>query len=260
MNLIADIGNSSAKAALFDGETLLRRARLDGGGSGGNSGNDGSNVGGDGDVDFGKSLRAFIGDAPIDACAYALVGAEDHPLVAHLRALSPRLLRVTGETPTPLAMRYETPETLGADRLAAAVGAYTLRPTQPLLIIDAGTCITYDYVAGRAYLGGNISPGLGMRLRALHQQTARLPLVTAEGPCPPIGQDTETALRAGVIISLKHEIRGYADAFYKSEPDGCVFLTGGNADRLAPRLPASHHEALVEVGLNSILRHTLKHE
>lgn len=237
MNLIVDIGNSTTKAALFDGGRMLRHMRFETG--------------------LADALRALLHGHTAEACAYSVVGHETEGLDDALHSFAPRLLRVTGETPTPLVCAYRTPATLGADRLAAAVGAAGLAPGHDILVADAGTCITYDYVsADGRYLGGNISPGLGIRLRALHEHTARLPLVAAEGDVPDCGYDTETAIRAGVMTGMRMEIEGCVRAFLSTHEEGEVFLTGGNGFRFASDR-VRHDETLVEAGLNRILRHNL---
>lgn len=234
MNLIVDIGNSTSKAAVFDGTTLVARRRLG--------------------VHLADDLAMLASAYSIRACAWASVGPAHPEVTALLQQLSHDPLEIKGTTPTPLTCDYQTPATLGADRLAAAVGAATLHPATDLLIIDAGTCITYDYVtADGHYLGGNISPGLGMRLRALQQQTARLPLVSADGPLPEVGCDTSTAIRAGIIRGMNFEITGYAGDFKAKHPDGHLYLTGGNAPRFAPHLEAELCDTLVETGINQIL-------
>lgn len=237
MNLIVDIGNSSAKASLFDGTAMVVRKRL-------------------GD-DIAAQLDDLTRDANLNACAYSVVGVANPAIIQKLNRIAPRTLRVEGQTPTPLTNDYRTPTTLGPDRLAAAVGAATIHPHKPLLIIDAGTCLTYDFVTREGhYLGGNISPGLGMRLRALHEQTALLPLVSAEGPWPQPGRDTETAIRSGVMHGMLYEMRGYVEDFLHDVSDGHIFLTGGNAFRFD--LPqAEHSETLVETGLNRILLYNI---
>ena len=139
------------------------------------------------------------------------------------------LLRFSHDTPIPISNRYRTPETLGSDRLAAVIGASSLMPGKDLLIIDAGTCITYEVIDARGnYWGGNIAPGMQMRLRALHEYTARLPLVEAEGVVPGMGYDTETAIRSGVLRGMKYEIEGYIKSMRSKFPHLQVFLTGGN--------------------------------
>lgn len=236
MNLIVDIGNSTSKAAVFDGVTMVTRRRL------------GSHLADD--------LAMLASAYPIKACAWASVGPPHPEVGALLSQLDRDALAITGSTATPLTLDYQSPATLGADRLAAAVGAATLRPATDLLIIDAGTCITYDYVtAAGHYLGGNISPGLGMRLRALQQQTARLPLISADGPQPEVGYDTTTAIRAGVIGGMIYEIAGYARAFREAHPHGHLYLTGGNAQRFAAHIDAELCDSLVETGINQILLH-----
>lgn len=236
MNLIVDIGNSSVKVAVFNGERLMYRTRLT--------------------APYSQTLRTIAAEWRVAHCAYASVGTLPREITATLAETDPRPLCVTGLTPTPLQMGYASPQTLGADRLAAAVGAAHLHPHTPLLIIDVGTCITLDRVtAAGVYLGGNISPGIGMRLRALHAQTARLPLVTSDGDLREWGTDTETAIRAGAIRGADLEVQGYISRFLSDQPDGRVFLTGGNAYRLARHTAAERCEALVEIGLNRILEH-----
>ena len=130
-----------------------------------------------------------------------------------------------------------------------------------MLIIDIGTCLTFDRVsADGRYLGGNISPGLGIRFRALHEQTAALPLVTAEETAPQWGTDTVSAIRAGVMTGTEWEIEGCIRAFRKEFPDAPVFLTGGNARKFCHGIPVERQEALVETGLNEILLHHLSQQ
>lgn len=238
MNLIVDIGNSSTKAAVFNGDTIVLREHLE--------------------KDVINGLSEIAADFDIRACAFSSVGESDSDVVRALRRISSYTLQVTGLTPTPLICDYATPETLGADRLAAAVGAYTCCPDRHLLIIDVGTCITYDYVSNdRHYLGGNISLGLGMRFRALHDQTALLPLVTPEGEVPEIGKDTFAAIRAGVINGIESEIKGYIRSFLYNHPDGHIFMTGGNGFRFVKELEIERNNTLVEIGLNRILTHNM---
>lgn len=238
MNLTVDIGNSLAKLTVLDGGTPVacRRARGDG---------------------FREALSEVLDGRTPEGCAFACVGREEALFAEALAGLPCPLLRVTGTTPSPLVNRYRTPGTLGADRLAAAVGAAELRPQADLLIIDAGTCIKYDVVdAARNYWGGNISPGLEMRLRALHEYTARLPKVEAEGELPDVGHDTETAIRAGVVRGIRFEVEGYLRQMAERYPSLQVFLTGG--DGLGIESPAGvpvlRDAHLVARGLDRLLR------
>ena len=166
------------------------------------------------------------------------------------------LLRFSSDTPIPISNRYRTPKTLGSDRLAAVIGASSLKPGKDLLIIDAGTCITYEVIDARGnYWGGNIAPGMQMRLRALHEFTARLPLVEAEGEVPGMGYDTETAIRSGVLRGMKYEIEGYIKSMRSKFPHLLVFLTGGdhiNFDTNIKNIIFSD-KYIVPRGLNKIL-------
>ena len=238
MNLIVDIGNSSVKAAVFNGEQIVLRKYLE--------------------DDISSCLAELSTDYEIGACAYSSVGKPRPELIGYLHQFSPFTLQVTGTTPTPLICDYQTPQTLGADRLAAAVGANECCPGKALLIIDVGTCITYDFVSAEGhYLGGNISLGLGMRLRALHEQTALLPLVSANGEMLAYGQNTETAIRAGVLNGIEHEIEGYVRTFCQEHADNLIFITGGNSFRFLQDFEIIRNDALVEIGLNKILNYNI---
>ena len=127
-------------------------------------------------------------------------------------------------TPIPLRNDYSTPESLGMDRLAAAVGAWSMKPGNDLLVIDAGTAVTYDFIsADGAFKGGCIAPGIGLRLKSLHEHTGALPLVPAEGDVPVLGYDTETAIRSGVLNGIKYEVEGYVGKMESLYPSLLVF-------------------------------------
>ncbi|MFC6222164.1 type III pantothenate kinase [Hymenobacter artigasi] len=164
-----------------------------------------------------------------------------------------------GTTPVPLRNAYATPHTLGADRLAAAVGAAGLRPGQHTLIIDAGTALKFDLVtADGTYHGGSIAPGLAMRLRALHAFTGRLPLLelpTPDATIPLVGDSTTGSLLSGVVNGTVAEITGLMARYQQQYPGIGVLLTGGDAAFLAARLPARIFVVpeLVLLGLNRIL-------
>ncbi|MCH5327311.1 MAG: type III pantothenate kinase, partial [Duncaniella sp.] len=124
-------------------------------------------------------ISEFIeGRGPLAGAIYCSVTREDVSVVCHLRHICAHTLRLCPETPLPLRVEYATPQTLGADRVAAAVGAWADHKGLPILVVDAGTAVTYDFVTPDGiYVGGNIAPGITMNLRALHEFTARLPLV-----------------------------------------------------------------------------------
>ena len=178
-----------------------------------------------------------------------------------LASLKFPLLRFSPSTPIPISNRYRTPETLGSDRLAAVIGASSLKPGTDLLIIDAGTCITYEVIDARGnYWGGNIAPGMQMRLRALHEFTARLPLVEADGEVPGMGYNTETAIRSGVLRGMKYEIEGYIKSMRSKFPHLQVFLTGGDHINFDTNIKNSifSDRYLVPRGLNKILDYNEK--
>jgi type III pantothenate kinase len=236
MNLIIDIGNTLSKFYIFEGETLRETFHEEG---------------------HTLSCIEHLSFRPKATIISTVVDLSSEA-ERRLKNLGGTLLRFTSLTPTPLKNGYHTPATLGADRLAAAVGAWTLKPGRPLLIIDAGSCITFDVVAPEGtYLGGNIAPGMHARLQAIDDYFPRLPLVEAEGDTPELGYDTPTAIRAGVIQGLRHEIRGYISHFRRKYPELLVFLTGGDAKRLAITQTSRTFadEFLVARGLNAILEH-----
>lgn len=209
MYIIADIGNTRAKLHLFAGGEQVEATCAAGNGA--------------------AVVAQWAGEHPVEACALSVVGTPDEDVEKALLATGSPVLHVTGTTPVPLRNEYATPATLGSDRLAAAVGAATLKPGHNLLVIDIGTCIKYDFVtADGRFLGGNISPGMDMRFRALHHFTARLPLVCGDGPTPLPGNTTETAIRTGVKQGIRYEIEGYVRTMQAKHPDLLIFLTGGD--------------------------------
>lgn len=161
-------------------------------------------------------------------------------------------------TPVPIRNAYDTPETLGQDRLAASVGAMRLCPNENLLIIDAGSAITYDFVSAEGeYMGGNIAPGLKMRFTILQRMTKKLPLVDPEENelIPLFGKNTRDAIAAGVIRGVAYEVKGYMRTLKDRMPHFQTFLTGGNAPYILNNVRREMHyeKNLVLMGLNSIL-------
>jgi len=161
----------------------------------------------------------------------------------------------------PIAVRYQTPETLGRDRIAVAVGANYLQPQKDILVIDAGTAITFEVVeASGIYLGGNISPGLTTRFHALNRFTKRLPLVEEKEIVPLLGTSTETAILAGVVHGIVFEMDGYINTLQNKYPGLYVFLTGGHTFYFAKRLKSAifAEKNLVLIGLNRILEYNVE--
>ncbi len=164
----------------------------------------------------------------------------------------------------PLKNRYLTPDTLGYDRIAAAVGAYTIYPGKNVLVIDAGTAITYDIVTAKGeFLGGNISQGLEIRFKSLNKYTNRLPILERPEERPPLlGSSTREAIQSGIVNGLLFEMDGFIEAISKEYPKLQVVLTGGDAKYFVGKLKSSIFvdPNLNLIGLNRILEHNADRE
>ncbi|MGC4040446.1 MAG: type III pantothenate kinase [Flavobacterium sp.] len=144
---------------------------------------------------------------------------------------------ITHESKFPFANLYSTPTTLGIDRMVLAAGAVTQFPKQNRLVIDAGTCITYDFIDDKDnYLGGAISPGIRLRYQSLNDYTAKLPLLTKKEPENFIGNSTQESIHSGVINGVASEIDGFIESYKTQYAKFRIILTGGDADFLAKRL------------------------
>ena len=159
-------------------------------------------------------------------------------------------------TPLPITNCYETPHSLGNDRIALAVGATANFPNKNVLVIDAGTCITYDFInSKKEYLGGSISPGIHMRYNALHHFTSQLPLLESVDTAMLIGANTEGSIHSGIINGILVEIDGIIQRYTNQYPDIKVIVTGGNAkffDKGLKNTIFANPNLLME-GLNKIL-------
>ena len=187
-------------------------------------------------VDLQAALRAFLPAVPAGELRVGWASvAQPEDLTAwplwQARHPRPQLIPLDASSPFPIENRYRTPATLGSDRLLGVIGARQLAPEKPVLVIDAGTAVTYDVAtAAGAYLGGAIAPGLRMRLRALHEFTARLPLVEPTPAPPLIGDSTTASLLAGAATGMAAEIDGLIEAYRQAlGPTLATFLTGGDA-------------------------------
>lgn len=160
-----------------------------------------------------------------------------------------------GITPVPIVNGYLTPESLGADRLAAAVGVDALYGEGDKLIVDFGTAITIDYVEDGVFRGGNISPGMTTRFRALRDYTAKLPLCGATTDILPYGRTTREAIEQGVMQGITHEIEGYISAFMQEKAKKYIIFTGGDAKYFVKRIKNAIFADCEPViyGLNRIL-------
>lgn len=244
MNLCIDQGNSRTKIALFDEQGKIVK-----------------NV-------IYKSFtsadieRLFALYPITDSIISSVVNIE--PAVVNAMARhSQHFILFDHLTPIPIKNGYSSPETLGQDRLAAAVGAAALCPNTNLLIIDAGSAITYDFVSdSNEFLGGNIAPGIKMRLTILRQMTKKLPQVEVEENelIPLFGKNTRDAIAAGVIRGISFEVKGYIRTLSERCEHFETYLTGGNAPYVVNNIqtPVHQEKHLVLIGLNYILEYNKK--
>ncbi len=235
MNLVIDLGNTRVKAAAFEGGDLHEKFLF--------QSTDEMNV------TF--ENRSFEN---------ALVSSVNHPSTDVLAKLhtTGKKLALDPALPLPIKIRYTTPETLGVDRIAAACGAMSLFPERDCLVIDAGTCVNYEFIDSKKnYHGGAISPGIEMRFKAMHTFTARLPLVSLSKEVDLIGNNTEGCMQSGVMNGIVAEVEGIIQRYKEKYPELMVVLCGGDAPLFENRLKPTIFAApdLVLMGLNRILRY-----
>ncbi|TWO33319.1 type III pantothenate kinase [Seonamhaeicola sediminis] len=238
MNLIIDVGNTFVKLAVFsegnicykeviEHNLLLKQVRMI--------------------KSRFKSLQKGI---------VSSVGRLNNEHVSEIETITP-LLKLNSKTNLPFKNKYKTPKTLGVDRIALVSASVKQFPDKNVLIIDAGTCITYDFINSQnEYLGGAISPGLRTRYKSLNNLTANLPLLELEKPKGIIGASTKASIHSGVVFGVLNEIDGMIDSYKLKYPDLTVILTGGDANFLSKQLKNSifaNSNFLLE-GLNYILQ------
>ncbi len=240
MKLIIDIGNTRVKAGLFEQNELVHSFVF-------------------------ESADALLqsdlfSDYSITHCIAASVVNNIESFISRLKEQA-AVFVFTNETPVPIKNLYKSADTLGGDRLAGAAGANFLFPDKNILVIDAGTCIKYNFVNSRnEYIGGAISPGLRMRFKALHTFTSRLPLLELDEKFDElIGRDTVENILSGVELGAITEMQGFIEHYKLLYPDIYIFLTGGDADFFEKRLkkPIFADSFLILKGLNVILDYLL---
>ncbi len=232
MNLVIDSGNSNTKIGYFDSGVL-------------------------------KEVRVI----PNTEFSPDLVPEAEHIVLSSVSSidftwLSERksLLRIDGAVALPFTINYTTPATLGSDRIAAVAGAYALYPGRDCLVINAGTCLTTDFISrDRIYEGGTISPGINMRFKALNAFTARLPIVEERAPAPLAGKSTNEAIRSGILNGMTAEVGGMIDRYRAAYPDCDIIITGGDGFFFDRNLKAGIFVApeLILIGLNFILEYNV---
>lgn len=241
--LVIDIGNSFTKSAVFDGDTILFLETTNGVNS--------------------NHLETIAEQYQIQKI---IVCAVVHTAVENLSALAKKrdLLWFNAQTKIPISNAYQSPETLGLDRLAAVVGAKKLYNNDAVLVIDAGTCITYDFIdTSGQYFGGSISPGIQMRLKALHEQTSKLPrVVFDENFTAAFGTNTQQSILSGVINGVLEEVKGFIQHYVSLNADLKIILCGGDGQFFDTRFKNSifahqiqNEPNLVLIGLNTIVNY-----
>jgi type III pantothenate kinase len=234
MNLVIDIGNTLIKLAIFNGNELIQSFTEE-------------------QINE-QTIDALIQKHNIKNGILSSVGATDESLLKKYN-----FLQLTHLTPLPLAINYKTPETLGLDRIAAVVGAKTIYGNTDTLVMDLGTCITYDFLTAKnEYLGGSIAPGFNMRFKALNHFTDKLPLINFNSnSLKLIGNTTESSITSGVYNGMKNEILGTINSYISQYESLKIVVTGGdiNLFDLEPKNRIFADEFLVLKGLNEILNY-----
>ncbi len=239
MNLVIDIGNTRTKFSVFNRGEVLITVPVD---------------------ELTKQHIEVLKKEYEELDRVIISATKDYPeeLKTALQQNFKQFLELNETTPLPVKNGYKTKKTLGKDRIAAVVGAFDLYPETNVLVIDAGTAITYDIITEKhEYLGGNISPGIDMRFRALNEFTDKLPLVTQKECNKLYGTSTENAIRAGVQNGVAFEVDKAIDTFKEFYNNLKVIITGGDAEFFEKKLKNSFfvHFNLIAMGLNRILEY-----
>ncbi|HLN19993.1 MAG TPA: type III pantothenate kinase [Bacteroidales bacterium] len=240
MNLVADIGNSSAKIALFKGRGIVSSERYP-------------------DLTV-EVLMKLLSSGKFEKAIISSVKTIPDTINKILSSKVSFVHLLSAKSKLPFRIGYLSPETLGTDRIAAVAGAHMLYNGSSSLVIDAGTALTFDLLEDDLYHGGNISPGIRMRFEALHSFTDRLPLINTLKPYESPGKTTEEAIRAGVMNGVIYEINEYIRTFEKKYPGIKVILTGGDGAFLHDKLEhkIDYIPEIVIEGLNYILEYNAK--
>jgi type III pantothenate kinase len=216
-NLIIDIGNTSLKAAYAEGIELGETHKYQG-----------------------ENVLEFIEDLALVKRPHILIVSSvrlfDEAFYISLENVCDKLVVLNEKTRLPIKNRYSTPSTLGPDRLASAVAASDLFPNRCCIIFDFGTALTIDFLSDKGeFLGGNISPGLRTRFKALNLYTQQLPLLDNPEEVKSLGKTTREAIESGVVLGLIFEVEGYIGRY----PDHIYIFTGGDAIYFAEKLKSS---------------------
>jgi type III pantothenate kinase len=249
MNAAIDAGNTRIKVGLFDNDRLIDMLVFPSHPI--------------------QNLYAFLAARNFENCIISSVIELPPHIINYLRMKSGHLFEFDTHNRLPIENKYKTPHTLGKDRLALAVAGAARFPGKDVLVISAGTCITYNFVSAKgAFMGGAISPGLEMRYKAMHEGTSELPMVETEKEAPEIdqkaasqsipliGNNTESSIRSGVVNGIVFEIEGYVNQLKKKYKNCGIILSGGDSRYLADHLTIETdvEPDLALAGLNLILK------
>ena len=238
MHMTIDIGNTRVKIAVFEGPDMMVFRAID-------------------REAFGQVVLEMRATYPISRAIYAHSG-PDMTLSEKEALAGVSLVQLTPTLRLPFAVSYDTPETLGMDRVALAAGALSEFPGETVLVVSLGTCVTYELMTNNSYCGGGISPGLQMRLRALADYTHALPwLKENQTPLATEGKNTQQSIQHGTIWGWKQEILGVINKYQLRFGNIKIIITGGDAhffdDCIKSHIFARPN--LNAIGLNFILRH-----
>mgnify|MGYP006175843589 CR=1 FL=1 len=234
MKLIIDIGNSNTKIALFDEKNMFSLKILD-------------------DYCL-KNILEFVSGHKVSSTIIStvkIINSEISSISTYFNAII-----LNSETPVPIKNKYKSTDTLGNDRLAAVTGANSLYPLNDIIVFDAGTCLTIDFInSKREYLGGRISPGIQVRYKSLNTFTDKLPLLSLENSTPFIGNDTYSSIISGVQQGIISEVSSVISDYRSKNQDIVALVTGGDCFFFEKELKKSifAEPNLVLVGLNEIL-------
>lgn len=235
MNLAIDIGNSRAKIGLFSKNSF--------------------------EVIYDFTTEQIVGLLKEKNVQNVILCSVGSSLAVWRKILGNyNTIELSHTTPIPIENAYLTPKTLGMDRIASVIGATTISDKKNILVIDAGTCITFDYLKNDEYQGGAISPGIQIKLKALHNFTEKLPLVSLGKSVELIGKNTKDSIASGVLNGSVAEINSTIEEYTKLSDNLAVFLCGGDANLLSKSLKNIDfvEQELVLLGLNKILNYNVK--
>jgi type III pantothenate kinase len=244
MILVVDIGNTRIKAAVFEGAILLEVFIFS-------------------QIELEKNIKNILKnfENTTDLVVSSVGDLGKQSFLGFEKAINVHF--ITSDDPFPFQNKYATPKTLGIDRMVLAAGATLQYPGQNRLVIDAGTCITYDFIdQENNYLGGAISPGVRLRYEALHSYTAKLPLLSLGSPEDLIGKSTLESIHSGVVNGLVYEIDGFINEYKLHYSNFITILTGGDSVFLAMRLKNTifaNSNFLLE-SLNQTFQHKIKND